>query len=87
MDLARPSFIGSAFEHVMLTFRTSKQQCRKELIQFLSFTGFRRGEFGSLSLSTMTVFFIVVFPVFLCIVLTSFRPWFIVSNKKKEVVG
>ena len=30
MDLARPSSIGSAFEHVMLTFRISEQQCSKE---------------------------------------------------------
>ena len=31
MDLARPSSIGSAFEHIMLTFRISEQQCSMEL--------------------------------------------------------
>ena len=30
MDLARPSSIVCAFEHIMLTFRISKQQCSME---------------------------------------------------------
>ena len=40
------------------------------LIQSLSFTGFGRGEFESLSPSMMTGFFII-FPVFPCAVLTT----------------
>ena len=31
MDLARRSSVGSAFEHTMLTFRISEQQCSMEL--------------------------------------------------------
>ena len=48
------------------------------LLQSLRLPGFRRGEFESLSPSTMTVFYIV-FLFFLCTVLTSFRLCFIVK--------
>ena len=39
MDLARPSSIGSAFEHIMLTFRISEQQC---CLEFDSASKFHR---------------------------------------------